>query len=259
MGDGAPPTDGPLRGAAADTEERFARLSDTSRLEAFSDGVYAIVITLLVLDLGVPDVPPGELHEGLLQQWPAYVAYLTSFLYVGIVWQNHHAAFTRIRYTDRGLHWVNFAILFTSALLPFPTAVVSYAVQSGTASSDARTAVVLYALVGGLLCASWYAFFGYLATHSQLLEADDDDRFFRRECLRAALGSALYLLAGIAGYASNPLIALVIFFLIPAFYGITSHGLAELHDAVRQHTLVRSRPRRPALIPPRPWRSEQRS
>ena len=247
MGDGAPPTVGPLRGAAAGTEERFARLSDTSRVEAFSDAVYAIVITLLVLDLGVPDVPPGELREGLLQQWPAYVAYLTSFLYVGIVWQNHHAAFTRIRYIDRGLHWVNLAILFTSALLPFPTAVVSYAVQSGTASDDARTAVALYALVGALLCASWYAFFGYLATHSQLLEDDVDDRFFRRECLRAALGSALYLLGGVAGYVVTPLIALGVFFLIPAFYGITSHGLAELHDAVRRRTLVRRR--HPGALP----------
>ena len=85
MADGAPPTVGPLPGAAAGAEERFARLSDTSRVEAFEcrDTVYAIVLTLLVLDLGVPDVAPGELHEGLLQQWPAYVAYMTSFLYVG--------------------------------------------------------------------------------------------------------------------------------------------------------------------------------
>ena len=82
--------------------------------------------------------------------------------------------------------------------------------QSGTASDDARTAVVLYAFVGALLCASWYAFFGYLATHAQLLESETDDRFFRRECLRAALGSGLYVLAGLAGYAINPLIDAIV-------------------------------------------------
>jgi uncharacterized membrane protein len=92
-----------------------------------------------------------------LAQWPAYVASLTSFLYVGIVWQNHHAAFSRIRHIDRGLHWVNLAILFTAALLPFPTAVVSYAVHQGVASDDARTAVAFSAMGVMLLCASWYA------------------------------------------------------------------------------------------------------
>ena len=223
------------------SEKRFARLSDTSRVEAFSDGVFAIVITLLILDLGVPDVAPGGLREGLLAQWPAYVAYLTSFLYVGIVWQNHHAAFSRIRYIDRGLHWVNLAILFTAALLPFPTAVVSYAVQRGVASTDARTAVAFYAMIGVLLCASWYAFFRYLATHPRLLEDDVEPAFFRNECRRAALGCGLYLLAGFAGCLLAPVVALVVFFLIPAFYGVTSQGMAELHDAFRRRPANRRR------------------
>src|SRR4051794_17180993 len=91
----------------AASDERLARLSDTSRVETFSDGVFAIIITLLVLDLRVPAVGRGALLTGLLQQWPAYVAYLTSFLYVGILWQNHHAVFHRIRYIDRGAHWAN--------------------------------------------------------------------------------------------------------------------------------------------------------
>jgi len=219
------------------TEERFARLSDSSRVEGFSDGVFAIVITLLVLDLRVPDVAEGQLGKGLLEQWPAYVAYVTSFLYVGIVWQNHHAVFTRIRFIDRGLHWVNLGILFTAALLPFPTAVVSNAVQSGASSRDSRTAVALYALVGAILCVSWFAFFRYLATHDHLLEEASDSAFFRRECIRAAVGMALYVFAGLGGYLVNPVVALVLFVAVPAFYGVTSQGLAELHDAVRRRPL----------------------
>ncbi|MFI5490368.1 TMEM175 family protein [Micromonospora echinaurantiaca] len=63
--------------------------SDTSRAIAFSDAVFAIIITLLVLDLRVPDVPPGRLLFGLLEQWPGYVAYLASYAYVAVVWLNH--------------------------------------------------------------------------------------------------------------------------------------------------------------------------
>ena len=118
--------------------DRAARLSDTSRVEAFSDGVFAIVITLLVLDLRSPAVPPGQLLAGLLAQWPVYLAFVTSFMYVGVVWLNHHAAFDRIRRIDRGLHWANLGILFTTTLLPFPTAVISKAIQAGD-PADART------------------------------------------------------------------------------------------------------------------------
>jgi uncharacterized membrane protein len=88
-----------------ESQEHVARLSDTARVEAFSDGVFAIIITLLVLDLRKPEVGPGQLLSGLLQQWPTYLAYVTSFLYVGVVWQNHRAAFNRICLIDRGLHW----------------------------------------------------------------------------------------------------------------------------------------------------------
>ncbi len=71
--------------------------SDTGRAEAFSDAILAIVITLLVLDLRVPDMKPGHLLSGLLAQWPGYVAYVASYLYVAVVWLNHKAAFGRIR------------------------------------------------------------------------------------------------------------------------------------------------------------------
>ena len=90
--------------------------ADTGRAEAFSDGVIAIIITLLVLDLRPPGGEPGGLLRGLLRQWPTYLAYVTSYVYVGVVWLNHKAMFRRIRSIDRGLHWANFGILFTTAL-----------------------------------------------------------------------------------------------------------------------------------------------
>ena len=93
------------------SDERSGHRSDTGRAEAFSDAVLAIVITLLVLDLQPPEHRPGQLLTALLDQWPTYLAYLTSFLYVGVVWLNHKAAFNRISQMDRGLHWANLAIL----------------------------------------------------------------------------------------------------------------------------------------------------
>lgn len=208
-------------------EEGTSQRSDTARAEAFSDGVFAIVITLLVLDLRVPEVEPGRLLSGLLAQWPAYTAYLASYLYVAVVWLNHKATFKRIRETDRGFHWANLFVLFTTALLPFPTAVVSHAMQEDNAA-DQHTAVALYALVGALLCVSWLGLFHYLARHGDLVKENVRDRFFPAERVRAIIGVVLYAAAGILGYLVDPRIGLVIFVALPVFYGITSSGLYEL-------------------------------
>jgi len=78
-------------------------LAESGRVEAFSDGVLAIAITLLVLDLKVPEGEPGAVTGHLAVLWPAYVAYLASFLYIGVVWVNHHALFRRIRLVDGGV------------------------------------------------------------------------------------------------------------------------------------------------------------
>src|ERR1700724_3497754 len=110
------------------------RLSDTDRLEAFSDGVLAITITLLVFGIVRPDYVSGHLLEQLLAQWANYVAFLASFLYVGIIWLNHRAVFSRVRYCNRSLHLANLILLLTSGLIPFPTAVLSTALQAAANS-----------------------------------------------------------------------------------------------------------------------------
>jgi uncharacterized membrane protein len=131
--------------------------TDTGRTTAFSDGVFAIIVTLLVLELGPPDHEPSRLRAELLRQWPLYLATATSFLNMAVVWLNK-AAFKRIISIDRGLHWLNLLVLFATALLPFPTAVIADAIHAGNAA-DEQTAVGLYALIGAALCASWLWFF----------------------------------------------------------------------------------------------------
>jgi uncharacterized membrane protein len=197
-------------------------VSDTRRVEAFSDGVFAIAITLLVLDLRVPEFDTGRLLHGLVHLWGAYIAYISSFLYIGVIWLNHHAAFTRIHRVDWGLQWANLALLFTTALLPFPTAVLSAALQSG-GTSDRRTAVVLYALIAGAMAVAWLALFQRLANHPELTDGDEGAAFFRRQRGRSWLGIGSYALAACVGLI-YPVAALPFFLALPIFYALTSEG-----------------------------------
>jgi uncharacterized membrane protein len=197
-------------------------VSDTRRVEAFSDGVFAIAITLLVLDLRVPEFDAGGLLHDLVHLWGAYIAYVSSFLYIGVIWLNHHNAFTRIDRIDSGLQWANLSLLFTTALLPFPTAVLSAALQSGGAS-DRRTAVVLYALLAGAMAASWLGLYQRLARHPELSDGVDNAAFFAQERRRAWLGIASYGIAACVGLI-YPLAALPFFLALPVFYALTAEG-----------------------------------
>jgi uncharacterized membrane protein len=131
-----------------------------------------------------------------------------------------------VRYCNRGLHLANLLLLLTSGLIPFPTALVSAALQNGNAN-DSRIAVELYASVGGLMCLSWLFVFHILSRNPHLLEPHVEKRFFPRERHRAVLGVVAYALAGIVGQLVAPLLALAIFLALPIFYGITSEGLVE--------------------------------
>ncbi|MFF1966033.1 TMEM175 family protein [Streptomyces sp. NPDC058232] len=201
--------------------------SDTARAEAFSDGVLAIVITLLVLHLKPPPIASGGLLAQLLNQWPTYLAYVASYLYIAVVWLNHKAAFQRIKAMTRGLHWANLGVLFSTALLPWPTALVSEAIAEDNPPDD-RVAVGLYALIGAMLWVSWMIFFHVLFRHPELLKDSVEETFFLGERLRAFAGALLYAAAGLVGVLTIPALALAIFVLLPLFYGLTSHGYAQL-------------------------------
>ena len=148
-----------------------ARLTEATRTAALSDGVFAITITLLVLEIHRPEnyKPDGLLHA-LLENWPSYLAYTVSFLYIGVLWLNHHSLFSKLRRMNLGLRWINLGILFTTAVLPFPTAVLASALVPGSSSYDQRVAVTVYALAAAAMSASWLPVFPYLRDHQELLE-----------------------------------------------------------------------------------------
>lgn len=114
--------------------------SETARIEAFSDGVFAIAITLLILEIKVPAPEHGALAVALLRQWPSYLAFLLSFAYIGVMWMNHHRMFTHIRRANDTLLLFNLLLLLGVTVVPFPTAVL--ATHLGT--PDQTTAAVLY-------------------------------------------------------------------------------------------------------------------
>jgi TMEM175 potassium channel family protein len=114
---------------------------ETGRLEAFSDGVFAIAITLLVLELNIPESEFGDLWRGFAHQWPSYLAYVTSFVTIGGIWMLHHAVFRRLRFANTRIMRINLLLLMAVSFLPFPTRLVAEGIRHAGAE---RAAVVIY-------------------------------------------------------------------------------------------------------------------
>src|SRR4249919_526347 len=157
--------------------ERSRRPSESSRVEAFSDGVFSIAITLLVLELAIPAVR-GDFEKELASEWISYVAYLAGFGTIGVLWMGHHTVFGRIRAVDPGLMWRNLILLLTVSVVPFPTAVIASAFRVGN-EHDQAVAVVSYAVVGMASGVAWLLLFSYLRGHPKLIDPATDMRFFR--------------------------------------------------------------------------------
>ncbi|MET8308566.1 TMEM175 family protein [Micromonospora sp. NPDC005173] len=200
------------------------RMSETDRLTAFSDGVFAIVITLLVIELRVPEYHKGELLTGLLDEGASYLAFVVSFIYIGVLWLNHHALVRLIRGTTLALSWINLGILFGAVIIPFPTAVLASAFTHGD-TADRRAAVALYALAAALMSAPWLVFFGYLRRHPALLQREVSPEYVRTQRLRPVTGLVLYGLSGLLGWFVNPLLGLIGVIVMVMYHAFTSEGL----------------------------------
>jgi uncharacterized membrane protein len=212
--------------AVREPAETETRLSPTGRVEAFSDGVMAIAITLLVLDLKVPlveDVTAGNLLHTLEGRWPSYVAYLAAFLTIGIIWLNHRTLVDRIARFDARLHWLNLMILLGVATLPWPTALVAEYLQRGGA--DASTATALYGLTATLMALPWSFIWRHLADRPELLESGYDAAYARAEGRRGSIGVPIYAVATLIALVL-PMVALALYLAIAILYAVTSQGVS---------------------------------
>ncbi|HEY1915899.1 MAG TPA: TMEM175 family protein [Streptosporangiaceae bacterium] len=173
------------------------------RTESFSDGVLAVAITLLALDL---HVAPGSarLWSQVVHQWPSFAAYAVSFYVIGVIWVTHHGLFALITRVDRVLLFENLLLLMFVVAIPFTTATLADFVQSPSAA-DARVAVLLYGLSDIGMAFSFTAMFSRVVHHG-LLEVPVDRVTARRAVRRFGLGTIGYPAAMAAGLIWPPLI-----------------------------------------------------
>ena len=187
---------------------------DRGRLEAFSDGVIAVAITLLALNLFLPGPGHGPLLTQLGQRWPTFVAYLVSFAVIGIIWVNHHALIDNVAYVDRTLLFLNLLLLLFVVMIPFATATMADYLTNG--GQDSHVAMALYGLIleGMGLC--FAAIFGWSLgegrTNNPVPPAAR-----RAAWMRFTFGALAYLVAIAVAFVSAPA-ALVIIALVAAYY-----------------------------------------
>ena len=184
----------------------------TGRLETFSDGVFAIAATLLVLEFSVTSTV--NLGDQLVHLWPSYLAYVTSFVTIGIIWMNHHHTVSLIGRIDRTMLFINNLLLLTVALLPFPTGLVGKAIQQGQGEQAAALAYAGTLVVMAILHQFWWQY----ARRERRLIADGMPDSALRAVDRAYWpGVPMYGAVFVVAFFS-PLAAVVITFAIAAFY-----------------------------------------
>jgi uncharacterized membrane protein len=186
---------------------------DSRRAEAFSDGVFAVAITILVFDL--LSIGTHKLSATvLLHAWPAYFAYVVSFITIGIMWMNHHTILAHVNRVDRPLLVLNLLLLMGIVAIPFPTALVSEHLrgEGGTA------ATVTYGLVMIVISAGFAGVWIYVATHAPSLGAVVPQGALRQSIPGFTLGGAAYVAGTLIAAFWKPVVALIIFGLLGVYY-----------------------------------------
>ena len=216
------------------------RDDDTVRIEAFSDAVFAIAITLLIIEIGVPHLeeePPGTtLPQALVGLWPSFLAYVISFLQIGVIWANHHNRFRFIERSDHGLLFLNILFLMCVAFIPFPTALLAEYLE-GTAG-ERETAGVIYAGTLAVTAVFFTLLWFYAATNRRLVDRGLDPSLLRAMTRRYLLGTVAYVLVFLLAFVNVAaslalIVALALLFVLP-----------EPGDRARKEASSRTRGRR---------------
>jgi uncharacterized membrane protein len=194
------------------------RDSDTGRIEAFSDGVFAIAITLLIIEIGVPHAEATEsLSEKLVGLWPSYLGYATSFLVIGTVWANHHNRFRLITRSDHVLLFLNVLFLMCVAFIPFPTALLAEYIRE---EEHRITAVAVYSGTLAVTAVFFTLLWLYAAGNYRLVDRSVDPPLLRAMTRRYVLGMLLYALAFALAFVSaaaslSLIVILALIFVLP--------------------------------------------
>jgi uncharacterized membrane protein len=189
-------------GGSTDTDPTAVH-RETVRVVGFSDAVFAITVTLLVLEIRPPSGDVDLLHE-LLALWPSYLAYAVTFLFIGQVWANHHVMFDHIGTADRVVLLLNTLLLMVVAFLPFATSVLAEALRS---AHGQRTAVVFYGIAFVVTALTFNGIWRYARRHQLVSETLDPmgataiGRRFQLALAWLAIGTVLGALLPVLGVA----------------------------------------------------------
>jgi uncharacterized membrane protein len=192
---------------------RYATLTGmtTGRLEAFSDGVFAIAATLLIL--GVRGTRGGPLDRSLLHIWPSYVAYAVTFVTIGIIWVNHHTMFGQVGAVDRTFLIINVVFLMLVAFIPFPTGLVAEHFRGNGLESAALAYGATLTITAMLFNGMWF----YAARKNRLLKKNADSRIVSGISRSYLPGPFIYLAATLVALAS-PQASVILYVVIALFY-----------------------------------------
>jgi uncharacterized membrane protein len=191
--------------------------NETARIEAFSDGVFAIAITLLIIEIHLPGREhAGGLGHELLRIWPSYLGYLTSFLTIGVMWINHHHVFSFISRSDRTMLLLNTLLLLLIAFVPFPTAVLAQFIET----DGARAAAALYGATMTITAITFFVWWRYASSGRRLIapqvpqqELDDITRAYTPGTL--LYGGAMALAFVQPWVSAAAYLAIAVFYALP--------------------------------------------
>lgn len=189
-----------------------AKLIPTSRIEAFSDGVIAIIITVMVFDLKLQEVPTDKtVWSGLLMLTPKLISYALSFLVLAIMWVNHHQLFHQIKHADRKLLWYSIHLLFWMSLIPFVTNFIGVNPLLWQAS-------LFYGIIFFMSASSFTMLRNYVLKND-LLHDNINKKSHIKIRNKNRLALSIYLLAALISMVSV-YISFVLFLFVPAMYFI---------------------------------------
>jgi uncharacterized membrane protein len=192
-------------------------LNETGRIEAFSDGVFAIAITLLILEIKVPlQVGPGNLGNALLHEWPSFLAFLASFFTIGVMWMNHHRLFTLIAAADDALLALNLVLLLGITWIPFPTALLATHLKI---TGNDRVAALVYSASFFAMSIVFQVLWRY-ATHTPGVIPPEKEEEAARITKQYIWGPVFYLIAILIALVSGTAVLiwsalLAIYFALP--------------------------------------------
>jgi uncharacterized membrane protein len=191
-----------------------------NRIEAFSDGVFAIVITIMVFEIKIPHVPVSELNEALVGVLPKILAFVLSFVIIGVYWVSHHNMLHFLENVDRVALWLNNLVLLTVAIIPFPTALLGE-------YPHVSTPIIFYGLTLASVNLSGAIFWSYTTKNKRLTKINLNSDFAKRVKVVHSLPIFFYLFACAISFYSTD-ISYLIFILVPLFFIIPNPLLNKM-------------------------------